>query len=70
MERARVPGPVNPTRNSLEFDLSHESLKESSNELPLWVGNKRQEYYKKYKGNKEKKLEKFEYVDAVLTLGG
>lgn len=69
MERGGQSNQAVNWRNSLEFDLSHASLKESANELPLWVGNLRKEYYKKYKGNKEKRLDKFELVSMQLTQG-
>lgn len=69
MERSGHTNQGSSLRSGVEFDLSHASLKESANELPLWVGNLRREYYKKYKGNKEKRLDKFELVGIEVTKG-
>lgn len=53
--------PIAPTNPFLEFDLSHIPLKDEHAELPLWVGDLREEYYKKSNGG-DKRTDDFEYV--------
>lgn len=48
----------------LEFDLSHVPLKDNAAELPLWVGDLREKYYKKSTGG-DKRTDDFEYVSFL-----
>lgn len=67
---SKRPKPVVPTNPFLEFDLSGAPLKENSMDLPLWVGDLREKYYKKStSGSGDQKTGEFEYVDRLLTLG-
>jgi hypothetical protein len=62
--------PVIATNPYLEFDLSGTPLKENHSELPLWVGDLREKYYKKSTGgNADQKTGEFEYVIGGLTAG-
>jgi hypothetical protein len=66
-KRAKPLGPTNPF---LEFDLSGTPLKENHADLPVWVGDLREKYYKKSTGGGgDQKNAEFEYVVRVLRSG-